>query len=172
MATTEYDDIVLAVGAMFCKLGRGYETPNDAIIAFKIGDRVRLKKFYPWSDDHATKQARIGTPATVIHVIGEEKSPQCRANYAIEFDKVGRSQPRFEQVSGAGLELTSTPITDEMMPCPGSKWQNHNGGKYTVLYIVSKEVNPVYPLSVVYQGANGRVWIHDADYWHRGMKEI
>lgn len=60
----------------------------------------------------------------------------------------------------------------DLIPTPGSKWRHYNGAEYTVLYIANGDDNPRYPLSIVYQGANGRVWVRHADDWHRSMKEI
>ncbi len=66
--------------------------------------------------------------------------------------------------------MISTPQTTA--PLPGSKWQHYNGTPYTVLHIANEPDDDRYPLTVVYQGPNGKVWARRADDWHRSMKEL
>lgn len=57
-------------------------------------------------------------------------------------------------------------------PLPGSKWQHYNGTPYTVLHIANEPDDDRYPLTVVYQGPNGKIWARRADDWHRSMTEL
>lgn len=58
-------------------------------------------------------------------------------------------------------------------PQIGSKWRHRNGILYTVLFIANELDDGRYPLTVVYQGPNGKVWARRADDWHRSMtKEV
>ncbi len=54
---------------------------------------------------------------------------------------------------------------------PKSLWRHTNGNVYTVLMIANEFTeNPdKYPVTVVYQGANGRVWCRPLSDWHRSM---
>lgn len=57
------------------------------------------------------------------------------------------------------------------MPAPGSTWRHRNGVTYIVLCIANEhsERPTQYPPTVIYQGANGRIWSRAASDWHRSM---
>lgn len=55
------------------------------------------------------------------------------------------------------------------MPVPGSLWRHYNGSVYSVLHIANEPNDERYPATVVYQGANGKVWARRLDDWHRSM---
>lgn len=57
-------------------------------------------------------------------------------------------------------------------PEPGTCWRHYNGHTYVVMHIANTLDDERYPLTVVYQGANGLVWTRRADDWHRSMTEI
>lgn len=43
---------------------------------------------------------------------------------------------------------------------PGSRWKHHGGKLYTVIYLANTKSNkPIYPVSVVYIGKSGHVWV-------------
>lgn len=58
----------------------------------------------------------------------------------------------------------------------GSKWRHYNGVLYTVLLIANSEGDDPskrdkYPVTVIYQGENGKVWARPFDRWHASMTE-
>lgn len=59
------------------------------------------------------------------------------------------------------------------VPEPGSVWKHYNGAVYTVLHIANEPDDRLYrdryPITVVYQGSNGKVWTRRADDWLRAM---
>lgn len=59
----------------------------------------------------------------------------------------------------------------ELPPTPGSRWTHRNGAPYTVLMIANADTQDEarYPVTVVYQGDNGKVWSRPASDWHRSM---
>jgi len=48
------------------------------------------------------------------------------------------------------------------IPSPGSKWRHTNGNLYEVLHIANLHADDTrrheYPIIVVYQGEDGRIW--------------
>ena len=55
----------------------------------------------------------------------------------------------------------------------GSRWKHSNGIEYTVKYIANiAHKNPKYPVSVVYQGSNGNVWVKTIERFYETMEEI
>lgn len=49
-------------------------------------------------------------------------------------------------------------------PIPGSRWQYYTGRKYTVLHTANiGYANPKYPVSVVFIGKNGHIWVKPLD---------
>lgn len=49
-------------------------------------------------------------------------------------------------------------------------WRHTNGNKYKVLQLANTDSdNQRYPLLVIYQGENGKLWARRADEWHRSM---
>lgn len=59
-----------------------------------------------------------------------------------------------------------------ILPLENTKWRHYNGCIYTVLYIANEPNEERYPMTVVYQGSNGKVWARRADDWHRSMTFI
>lgn len=59
-------------------------------------------------------------------------------------------------------------------PPPGSTWSHTNGNQYTVLCIANEftERPEQYPQTVVYQGANGKVWSRPVSEWARSMAQV
>lgn len=60
------------------------------------------------------------------------------------------------------------------LPKVGTRWQHYGGVTYTVLHIANDGApspSERYPVMVVYQGPNGKIWARRADDWHRSMKE-
>jgi hypothetical protein len=57
-------------------------------------------------------------------------------------------------------------------PAPGSVWQHRNGNIYYVVSVTNLLDVERYPKTVVYQGANGRLWSRPADDWHRSFTPI
>ena len=57
------------------------------------------------------------------------------------------------------------------LPEANSVWEHTNGNLYIVLMIANEHTaDPEkYPVSVVYQGTNGNVWVRPANDWHRSM---
>lgn len=60
------------------------------------------------------------------------------------------------------------------LPNPGSKWQHTNGNLYKVLHIANKYTtrSEEYPVTIVYKGANGRIWSRPFSRWHKSMTEV
>ena len=54
---------------------------------------------------------------------------------------------------------------------PGSRWRHRNGNAYTVLMLANEHTDrpEKYPVTVVYQGDNGRVWSRPLSDWRRSM---
>ena len=64
-------------------------------------------------------------------------------------------------------------MPSETLPAEGTKWEHYNGCKYNVLMLTNlHSENEKYPVTVVYQGENGRVWSRPLSDWHRSMTEI
>ena len=59
-------------------------------------------------------------------------------------------------------------------PQVGSIWKHTNGNIYTVTGITNlySEDMEKYPVTVIYQGANGNLWSRTADNWHTSMSFI
>lgn len=57
---------------------------------------------------------------------------------------------------------------------PGSTWRHASGRQYVVLLVANEhaERKTDYPLTVVYQGEDGRVWSRLASAWHRSMAPV
>jgi len=58
------------------------------------------------------------------------------------------------------------------VPEKGTAWTHTSGRVYTVLHIANEPDEERYPLAVVYQGTNGKVWTRRADDWHRSMTKV
>lgn len=53
----------------------------------------------------------------------------------------------------------------------GSMYKHHNGNEYTVLQIANTHAQSEdYPITVVYQGNNGKVWAKTLDNFNNKMK--
>lgn len=61
---------------------------------------------------------------------------------------------------------------DEPLPLIGSKWRHRNGIEYIVLHLANEYNEERYPLTIVYQGPNGKVWARRMDDWHRSMTKV
>lgn len=59
-------------------------------------------------------------------------------------------------------------------PKSGSVWRHHSGRIYTVLFLVNEPMGKEdkYPRTVVYIGANGKLWCGPLHDWHRRMTQI
>ena len=58
-------------------------------------------------------------------------------------------------------------------PAIGSVWKHHSGRLYTVkMYTNLDTTRPEkYPVTIVYEGANGKLWSRPLSDWHRSMTE-
>ena len=54
----------------------------------------------------------------------------------------------------------------------GSRWTHRNGNEYQIICIANEPNEERYPLTVVYQGLNGKIWARRADDWHRSMTRL
>lgn len=52
-----------------------------------------------------------------------------------------------------------------------SRWTHYNGNHYTVLMIANIHSTDLhrYPITVVYQGTNDRVWTRPLNDWYRSF---
>ena len=55
---------------------------------------------------------------------------------------------------------------------PGSKWDHYNGTHYTVLFLTNEStaVPETHPVTVIYEGPNGKKWSRLLSDWHRSMR--
>lgn len=62
----------------------------------------------------------------------------------------------------------------EDKPEINSLWQHYNGVKYEVIHLANLDTTDEekYPITVVYQGINGKVWTRPLKDWHRSFKQI
>ena len=76
---------------------------------FVVGDRVRLKApgTKKWFDYKLQRRAELGTPATIVHVVGSELRPNQRS-YGIDFDRTGRMKPMSKIIPVQELERVET----------------------------------------------------------------
>lgn len=58
------------------------------------------------------------------------------------------------------------------LPEVNSVWEHHSGRRYKVLHIANEPNDTRYPLSIVYQGTNGKIWVRVASDWHRSMTKV
>jgi len=58
---------------------------------------------------------------------------------------------------------------DPQEPFEGSVWQHHSGHYYEVLFLTNEHDRSDYPRTVVYRGANGKLWSGPLVDWHRRM---
>ena len=52
----------------------------------------------------------------------------------------------------------------------GQVWRHRNGNLYTVLHLANEPNEERYPLTVVYQGRNGKVWARRESDWLRSIR--
>jgi len=72
-----------------------------------------------------------------------------------------------------GLNADGSEQTKQDVPKIGSKWQHTNGIKYQVTLIANSDsINDKYPVTVVYQGDNKKVWSRPLSDWGRSFKQI
>lgn len=55
---------------------------------------------------------------------------------------------------------------------PDTVWRHRNGTLYTILHVANTTNTEKYPLTVVYQGENGRVWARELRDWMRSMSPV
>ena len=63
-------------------------------------------------------------------------------------------------------------MTEMTLPASGSSWVHHtSGGVYTVLFLANVDTKypDKYPATVVYVGANGKLWTRPVSDWHRSF---
>lgn len=62
-------------------------------------------------------------------------------------------------------------MMEALQPTIGSRWKHHNGNLYTVLLLTNSESTrpEEYPITVVYQGANGLIWSRPLSNWYRSF---
>lgn len=59
-------------------------------------------------------------------------------------------------------------------PAIGSEWKHTHGNYYRVLLIANEDmVRPIYyPVTVVYEGTNGKIWSRPLSEWYRSMTPV
>lgn len=62
----------------------------------------------------------------------------------------------------------------DSLPSPASIWQHTSGRRYTVLCVANMFTDrpEQYPVTIVYQGDNGRIWSRPAIDWARSMHPV
>lgn len=73
----------------------------------------------------------------------------------------------------AGIEriLNNEAVMDSVVI--GSQWQHTNGNEYEVTDITNEgSTKSLYPVTVVYKGANGKSWSRPLSDWARSMTAI
>lgn len=82
--------------------------------------------------------------------------------------KLTATSPGFKSVSEFTIHLMQF-----FVPKPGHVYQHLNGNIYEVLHIANEySLRDDYPPSVVYQGANGNVWVKPLTNFIRKMTRI
>lgn len=56
-------------------------------------------------------------------------------------------------------------------PEAGEVWLHKNGIPYRVLFLANDGRRGSYPVSVVYEGSNGKRWVRELSDWHRSFSE-
>lgn len=102
--------------------------------------------------------------------------PNCVETCATVDDAVGLAILSMSGHARAFLEAKANQSMSgpESKVEPGSRWRHYNGNEYTVLVLTNEytEHPETYPITVIYQGANGRIWSRRLDDWHRSMTRI
>lgn len=62
----------------------------------------------------------------------------------------------------------------ELLPEIDSTWKHHNGNTYEIIAIANLETTrpEKYPITIVYEGENGKIWSRPFDRWHASMKQV
>lgn len=61
-------------------------------------------------------------------------------------------------------------VTETAKPSIGSTWRHRNGALYVVrLFTNEFSERAEYPMTVVYEGAGGRMWSRPLSDWHRSF---
>lgn len=81
----------------------------------------------------------------------------------------GYDDAAWDSANNATIASTEDEGASDFRPAVGSRWRHRNGASYVVLHIANEPSDDRYPLTVVYQGPNGRVWTRRADDWLRSM---
>lgn len=71
------------------------------------------------------------------------------------------------------LDLIEFTLAEQAVPAPGSPWSHRkSGASYTVLLLTNEDAERTddFPVTVVYQGADGKVWSRTLAEWHVSMK--
>lgn len=65
-------------------------------------------------------------------------------------------------------------MTDKAKVTVGSKWRHSNGNEYEVVALANENTErpDEYPVTVVYEGRNGRIWSRRLSDWHRSMSPV
>lgn len=63
-------------------------------------------------------------------------------------------------------------MSTDTVPNLKSLWKHTNGNIYQVLLVTNLPNDVCYPMTIVYQGANGAIWSRPASDWHRSMTFI
>lgn len=85
--------------------------------------------------------------------------------------EAGYPAPENGEIDMHGLALVADPTEELSVPTPYSTWQHKNGTEYTVLLIANADSDKAeYPVTVVYQGPNGKVWSRPLSEWYRSMR--
>jgi hypothetical protein len=83
-----------------------------------------------------------------------------------------KQHPKDNNTMDPNRVIIDLPPETIILPSPGSLWSHRNGNVYEVLHIANEPNEPRYPISIVYRGTNGKVWVRRADDWHRSMTAV
>lgn len=122
----------------------------------------------------------IGSAAQYAHLLLSAVSHLRRLharNQELEgmLDSVGAGGVSAQRVTQAAdhiaqdRKMVAVPVE---VPKVGSAWRHKNGNAYRVVAIANNcdaHFSERYPVTVVYQGENGKMWARRADDWHRSM---
>lgn len=79
---------------------------------------------------------------------------------------------KYRPAPRAGEEPAAEQADD--VPGDSTEWQHNNGSLYTVLVVANTHATRVdeYPVTVVYRGADGKVWSRPLSRWHASMSPV
>ena len=61
----------------------------------------------------------------------------------------------------------------KVIPRLQERYLHQNGNEYTVVMLANLDsTRPEYPITVVYQGANGKIWAKDLDNFNKKMTRV